>query len=618
VKRVSLVPPEAIPVASATSPASITIEGIAASPGIAIGPALVIGNPNAAYVKRAISEGRVEEELARFQAAVDRSKEVLIDLSERSGATDGGPEHGAILEAYVVMCGDPMLAKKVAHYVRKELRCAEWAVASAAEDIANLFGPANSSDEYIAERRHDIEFVCDRILRELMGEPAVLVQNLPRKTVVVARDLSPADTASMAKEPVIGLVTEVGSRTSHTAIMARALAVPAVLGASHVLHTVKNGDVIIVDGLRGMVVVNPTPIELEDAEDRARRHEIHERRLNARRDEPCRPKCGGATIMLRANLELPTEADIAKERGASGVGLYRTEFLFVDRDTPPTEEEQFATFREVIAKLAPHPVTLRTFDLGGDKFVSSFAVPEEMNPALGLRAVRLALTRPEILLTQLRAMVRASAFGPIRIMVPMVTTVQELRDVRALLERAIAEVKAAGHACADAIPLGMMIEVPAAAMLADVFSREASFFSLGTNDLVQYTLAIDRTNETLAAQATPFHPAILRMIRMVQAAAEASSIPVSLCGAMASDPMAALLLVGLGLRDLSMESTSIGDIKETIGRFDLVTVERVAHEALHCASAEAVEALLARNFAAELFDVLAGEAVDLDGLFDAS
>jgi phosphoenolpyruvate-protein phosphotransferase (PTS system enzyme I) len=616
VKRVSLVPPEAIPVASATSPSSITIEGIAASPGIAIGPALVIGNPNASYVKRAVSEGRADEEMQRFHDAVARSKEVLIDLSERHSSEEGH-EHAAILEAYVVMCGDPMLAKKVAHYITKEMRCAEWAVASSGEDIANLFGPASSTDEYIAERRHDITFVCDRILRELMGEPATLVQNLKRNTIVVAHDLSPADTASMAKEPVIALVTEVGSRTSHTAIMARALAVPAVLGASHVLHTVKNGDLVIVDGLRGNVVVNPTAIELEDAEDRARRHAIHEERLNARRDEPCRPKCGSATIMLRANLELPSEADIARDRGASGVGLYRTEFLFVDRATPPSEDEQFETFKEVIAKLAPHPVTLRTFDLGGDKFVSSFAVPPEMNPALGLRAVRLALTRPEILVTQLRAMVRASAFGPIRIMVPMVTTVQELRDVRALLEQAIAEVKARGLPCAEQIPLGMMIEVPAAAVLADIFARESAFFSLGTNDLVQYTLAIDRTNETLAAQATPFHPAILRMIRTVQAAAASARIPVSLCGAMASDPMAALLLVGLGLRDLSMESTSIGDIKETIGRFDLATVERIAHEALQCESAEAVEALLARSFATELFDVLAGEAVDLEGLFDA-
>ncbi len=615
-KRVSLVPPEAIPVASATSPSSITIEGIAASPGIVIGPALVIGNPNASYVRRAVSEAHADAELKRFEDAVSRSKDVLIDLSERAAESESR-EHGAILEAYVVMCGDPMLAKKVAHYIRKELRCAEWAVASAGEDIANLFGPAGSVDEYIAERRHDIAFVCDRILRELMGEPSTLVQNLGRKTVVVAHDLSPADTACMAKEPVVAIVTEVGSRTSHTAIMARALAVPAVLGASHVLHTVKNGDLVIVDGLRGVVVVNPTAIEIEDAEERARRHEIHERRVNAKRDEACKTKCGSATIVLRANLELPSEAIIAQERGATGVGLYRTEFLFVDRLTPPSEDEQFETFKTVIQTLAPHPVTLRTFDLGGDKFVSSFEVPPEMNPALGLRAVRLALTRPEILSTQLRAMVRASAFGPIRIMVPMVTTVQELRDVRALLEAAIADVRARGLACAESIPLGMMIEVPAAAMLADIFAREAAFFSVGTNDLVQYTLAIDRTNETLAAQATPFHPAILRMIRMVQAAADAGKIPVSLCGAMASDPMAAILLVGLGLRELSMESTSIGDIKETISRFDLATMERVAVEALQCESAEAVEALLAQNFATELFDILAGEAIDLDGLFDA-
>ena len=614
--RVSITPRDSVPVASATSPGSITIEGIAASPGIVVGPALVIGNLNASYVRRTVSDGHADQEYLRFLDAIVRSKKTLTDLSER--VTHGANlEHRGILDAYVVMCGDPMLAQKVAYYINDELRCAEWAVASAGEDIANLFGPAAGADEYLAERRHDVAFVCDRILRELMGEPSTLVQNLSRDTVVVAHDLSPADTASMSREPIIGIVTEIGSRTSHTAIMARALAVPAVLGASHVLHTVKNGDLIIVDGLRGLVVVNPTPIELEDAQDRARRHAIHEKRLRQRSDEPCKSKCGMALITLRANLELPAEATIARERGAIGVGLYRTEFLFVDRETTPTEDEQFETFKEVIHVLAPHVITLRTFDLGGDKLVASLPVPHEMNPALGLRAIRLALTRPDVLSTQLRAMARASAFGPIRIMIPMVTTVQEFRDVRALLDTAISDVRGRGLACADNIPLGMMIEVPASALLADIFAREAAFFSLGTNDLVQYTLAIDRTNETLAAQATPFHPAILRMIRTVQAAADAEKIPVSICGAMASDPMAALLLVGLGLRELSMESTSIGDIKETLSRFDLDTMKRVARETLNCESSEAVEALLAQTYAVDLFDVLAGEAIDLDGLFDA-
>jgi len=309
-------------------------------------------------------------------------------------------------------------------------------------------------------------------------------------------------------------------------------------------------------------------------------------------------------------VELPAEAILALDHGADGIGLYRTEFIYIDRVTQPTEDEQYELYRAVVEAVAPRPVTLRTFDIGGDKYASSFALPEEMNPALGLRAVRLALSRPDVFLTQLRAMVRASAHGDLRIMVPMVASVQELREVKKLLARAMREVAEAGHAHAPHIPLGIMIEVPSAVVLADVFAREAEFFSLGTNDLIQYALAIDRTNRSLAPLATPFHPAIIRMIRTVTEAALPRGVPVAICGAMASDPLAAALLVGLGLRELSMEAAAIPEIKEAIRRVTVAECEQAARAALDCDTADAVEELIAGTFAPGLYDLLTGTTED--------
>jgi phosphotransferase system enzyme I (PtsI) len=355
------------------------------------------------------------------------------------------------------------------------------------------------------------------------------------------------------------------------------------------------------------MIVHPTEAMIADARERSARHLAFARGLLSARDRPC-VTADGEAISLKANVELPAEAILALDHGANGIGLYRTEFLYIDRATMPDEQEQYELYRAVIEAVAPRPVVLRTFDIGGDKFASTFQLPEEMNPALGLRAVRLALERPDVFLTQLRAMVRASAHGDLRIMIPMIASVFELREVRKLLMRAMNEVAARGQPHAAKIPLGMMIEVPSAAIMADVFAREAEFFSIGTNDLIQYSLAIDRASRTLARLASPFDPSILRLIRGVVRAADEQGIGVSLCGAMASDPLAAAVLVGLGLRDLSMEAAAIPEIKEALRRVSVAECEAASEAALACDSSDAVEELVAKHFAPRFYDLLTGSS----------
>jgi phosphotransferase system enzyme I (PtsI) len=585
----------------------VVLKGIAGSPGVAVGPALVVGETRAAYLRRHISQSQVDAEVKRLQQAVTDAKKHVREVAARIPSAP--METNAILDAYLTMIGDPMLLGRIEHKIRDDRKCAEWGVAQSCEEIAKMFAPADPADRdaYITERRHDVEFVCDRLLRELTGDTKQIVPRLDQPMVVIARDLSPADTAGMVREPVIAFVTEIGTRTSHTSIMARALEIPAVVGAGDALSIIRTGDMVIVDGLRGEVVVNPNEITIEEARGRGARHLAFARGLLSARNQPCVTR-DGEPVSLKANVELPAEAILALDHGAEGIGLYRTEFIYIDRTTMPTEDEQYELYRAVVEAVSPRPVTLRTFDIGGDKFASSFQLPAEMNPALGLRAVRLALSRPDVFLTQLRAMVRASAHGELRIMVPMVASVQELREVRKLVGRAMQEVDAAGHARAKHIPLGIMIEVPSAVVMADVLAREAEFFSIGTNDLIQYTLAIDRGNRSLAPLASPFHPAILRMIRQVARAASPHGVPVALCGAMASDPLAAVLLVGLGLRELSMEAAAIPEIKEALRRVSTADCERAAEAALALDTADAVEELIAGTFAPGLFDLLTGTA----------
>ncbi|MBK6690651.1 MAG: phosphoenolpyruvate--protein phosphotransferase [Myxococcales bacterium] len=592
-------PPPSAPDVTVTE----TVKGIAGAPGVAVGTALVIGEMRAAYTRRNVHTAQIEGELLRVREAADRAKETLRLVAARL-PVETAKSQVSILDAYLAMLDDPMLHERVAKKIRGEKKGAEWAVASAAEEILAMFERA-PKDAYIAERRHDVEFVCDQLMRALRGEIGGIIPKLDAPTIIVARDLSPADTAGMVREPVLAFVTEVGSRTSHTSIMARALEIPAVVGVAGALNSIRTGDTIIVDGLRGEVTIAPNEAAVAEARARSARHLEFARTLLSARNEPC-VLASGEAVVLKANVEMPAEAVLAVDHGAQGIGLYRTEFLYIDRLTPPSEDEQYEVYRAVVEAVGDHPVTLRTFDIGGDKFVSSFPVPEEMNPALGLRAVRLALSRPDVFLVQLRAMLRAAVHGDVRIMVPMITTTRELREVRALLARAARELVERDVPHGQDVPLGMMVEVPSAAVLADVFARHVDFFSIGTNDLLQYSLAIDRTSRSLASLASPFDPSILRLVHNVARVGLERPIPVALCGAMASDPLAAALLVGLGLRELSMEAAAIPEIKEALRRISLQEAEEAARECLLQEAAEAVEACLASRFALRFFDLLAG------------
>lgn len=581
----------------------LVLQGIAGSPGVSVGKVIVLRDTRSAVAQKRIASHEVDIELERVRAAIETAQRSIVSVA---ASVSLPTEPAAILDAYQAMLSDPFLHERVEKWIRRELLCAEWAIITAGEEVASLFdrghdeSNAVSYGAYLRERKHDIEFVCDRLLRALSPADSIAPHCIDEPSIVIARDLSPADTAAMGKKAALAFVTERGSRTSHTSIMARALEVPAVVGVrAEALRELRSGDVVIVDGSRGVVVLYPTPSLVQEAERRAERRASFAQNLRGHgKDRATQTSCA-TLIHLEANIELPEEVPVAVNAGAEGIGLYRTEFLYIDRTTLPTEDEQYAVYRDVVLAMHPRPVTLRTFDIGGDKFASSFATPAEMNPALGLRAVRLALQRQEVFLTQLRAMLRASEHGDVRVMVPMITSMDEVAEVRRLLGRAAKEV-----GTTKPLPLGIMIEVPAAAIMADLFAPAVDFFSIGTNDLVQYTLAIDRTSRELAHHATPFAPSILRLIRSVVGASAGHAVPLSLCGAMAQEPLGALLLVGLGLRRLSMGAGALLEVKEALSRVTLAECEEVARLCLVQPTAADVERVLTDTFAPRLADLL--------------
>ncbi len=576
--------------------------GIAASAGVAVGPALVLGPERVPFVQRQVSEAELEGERARFAAAVRTAQAELARLAQASRDGVAGAE-GGVLEAYIAMVADPTLREAVERHMTLDHQCSEWAVATAVREFASEL--SRHEDGYLRERAHDFAFVGERLLLALTGAKRA-IPKLEEPVILVARDLAPPDLFDVDRAMLVAIATEIGTRTSHTAIVARALEVPAVVGVAGLVEAVVSGDQLLVDGLRGTVTLHP-PGELVTAgRARAERHRALARHLlgEAKRRGGL---ASGEAIELLANIEVTREVELATSHGAAGVGLYRTEFLFTNRARLPSEEEQFEAYREAARLLEGLPLTVRTFDLGADKQASGISNPKEQNPALGMRAIRLSLARPELLLTQFRAMIRASAAGPVRVMVPMVATVREWVEARRLFSRATEEVDQARHERADRVPLGMMVEVPSAAILADVFAPRADFLSLGTNDLVQYTLAADRTSPGLVHLSTPFDPAVLRLADRVAKAAESAGKPASVCGSMAGDPLGAILLVGLGFRCLSMEPAALPEVKEALSRITLVEARETARQALLAVTPEDVEHLLAATFAGRLFDLLSGD-----------
>ena len=582
---------------------NIWLEGIGGSAGFAIGRASVVDPGHLGITHRRIGVSEADAEMARFDAAVAKSADELKTIATE--VRTQRPENAAetsILDAYSLMLTDPTLRQDVEGLVRGNRQCAEWALETSVEAMSRQL--RQTDDAYLAERSHDFEFVRDRIVRALSGQSEDSpIPDSVEPVIIVARDLAPSQTATLSRDKVLGIITAVGTRTSHTAILARALEIPAVVGVKGLLKHVGDGDTLVLDGVHGKVVVSPSAEVLEVLQPKAEKYYEVARGLRGHRDDPTQTS-DGVGITLQANIELALEAQIALSHGARGIGLYRTEFLYIDRKEPPPEDEQYEAYKSVLCAMGDLPVTLRTFDIGGDKFVSAIKMPRDMNPALGLRAVRLGLAQPELLKTQLRAMVRASAHGRVKIMIPMVASLSELRAVRALLSESVLEVDRAGHPHAEMIELGCMIEVPSAAILADEFAREADFLSIGTNDLVQYTLAVDRTSQELARLASYFDPSVVRLIKGVVQAGAFRQRQISVCGAMASDPLASILLAGMGLRNLSMEASAIPEVKAALARVSLAEAQDAADTAFEASTAQELEQALLERFGPRLKDII--------------
>lgn len=570
------------------------LKGIPASGGVAIGKGFFLNRVLPRSVRSTVGREQVDEEVAAFQRAVARSREQILAI--RDGVEDASSEHHQILSVHLALLEDSMLVEQTVRTIRENQFAADWAFNKVLQDLLETFH--RIEDPYLRERGHDLRQIGHRVLENLAGRSVDSVAAIRDPVVIVAHDLSPADTAQILKSPVLGFATDVGSRTSHTAITARSLGIPAVVGVEGATEEYRSAETVIVDGEEGVVIFDPTEEAVREYRERRKAYAQRTRDLAKFARLPTVTR-DGKTLLLLANIEFPEEADVALRSGAYGVGLYRTEFLFLNRKDLPSEEEHFQTYRKVAEKFVRHPVTIRTFDLGGDKFASQLELAEEMNPAMGLRAIRFCLKEKEIFKPQLRAILRASTYGKVRMMFPMISGVGELREAMAVVEEVRGELRRRRIPYDKEMPIGIMIEIPSAAIVADLLAREVGFFSIGTNDLIQYSLAIDRVNEHVSYLYEPLHPAILRLVRRVVEAGHDAGIPVAMCGEMAGEPLYSYALLGLGLDELSMNAAAIPRVKRILRK-------SVAYEAKEFAGA-----LLLHATAAEIGRALRKKVEDL-------
>ena len=580
----------------------LVLKGIPAAPGIVIGKVLLLDREQYVIPKRAIKEEQLQAEIKHFKDALIQTKEEIIDIKKRI-SEEPGTEHGQIFSAHLLVIEDSMLIEEVISKIKKEKLSAEYVFQDVLKKYIKVFSEMN--DEYLRERISDINDIGKRILKNLIGAREDALATLKERAIVISYDLSPSDTATMHKKNVIGFATDIGSRTSHTAIMAKSLEIPAVVGLETVTKDVKNGDNLIVDGTHGLVIVNPTATTLKHYELARKKMLAFEKALLETKELPAQTK-DGRKIELMSNIELPEEVSSVLAHGAEGIGLYRTEYFYMNHKDLPTEEEQFKAYSAVAKKMKPYTVIIRTLDLGGDKFLSQLDVPQEMNPFMGWRAIRFCLARPDIFKTQLRAILRASVFGKFKMMYPMISGVEELRQANAILDDTKKELRKEGFAFDDNMQVGAMIEVPSAALTADILARESDFFSIGTNDLIQYSLAVDRVNEKIAYLYEPAHPAVLILIKNIIEAGHRAGIWVGMCGEMAGDMYMTLILLGLGLDEFSTSPVAVPEIKRIIRSVTMDQAREVAQQALTLSTGKEVERF-ARRKLKELAPEIAAE-----------
>jgi len=584
---------------------STIFKGIAACPGVAVGPLWVIDRGGTHPPRVRVPESKVEEQIARVRAAIARSRESLEAIMHSLVETHG-PAYGQLIEPQLLMYGDSLFVDGIERAIRERRLGAEWAVR---ETVDALKRPLLDADApYFRERAEDVEQVGLQILRELAGEDDGLP---PRdaEVIVVANVLSPADAAELRNSRVLAIATESGSATSHTAILARALGLPAVVAAKGVARRSEVGHTAIVDAIRGEVVVDPDPAECADAERRAERYQHFARALRAHQDAPV-VTTDGHPVEILANVELAFEVERIAASGASGVGLFRTEFLYLNRRKPPSEEEQYAVYARTVEKLEGRPVVFRTFDLGADKMPRFDGFPRP-SATFGRTGLRYSLTVPELFETQLRALVRASAHGPVRVMFPGVSGVDELREATERLRRVREELAREGVPLEE-VPVGSMIEIPSAALRSHKLAESCDFFSVGTNDLIQHTLAVDRTDAGLTSLSSSLDPAVIELLQMTAASAKARGIPLSMCGDMAADPLALPVVLGLGFTQLSVPLGMIPMVQETIRRISMERCREVVRAAAACTSARAVREAVVEAFSAELGEIWREQGVVTD------
>ena len=564
----------------------IELNGIAASPGVVIGRAFVVHSESFRVFSRPIADEQIEPEIERFNKAIEESKKEILEVKRKFQETANDPALAEIFDTHIHLHEDVVLIEETIGRVRKEKKNVEFIFSETLDEIEKQF--SSVEDEYFRQRWHDVQNVGSRILRKLLQKEKQSLTHLSDKVIAICHDLTPADTASMDRENVLAFATDAGGRTSHTAIMAKALEIPAVVGLMNVTEHVRNDDMVIVDGLRGLVIVAPDEQTLNEYQVRRERFVESERVLEQIKDLPAQT-LDGHTIGLSANIDLPEEIDSVLGHGAQGIGLFRTEFLYLNRTLPPSEDEQAEAYSKVAELMNPNPVTIRTLDIGGDKVLGGNLRFREENPFMGCRAIRFCLDHLEIFKPQLRAILRASTRGQIRLMFPMITGLSELRRAKEVLEEAKRELEAEGVPFDPHMPVGIMIETPSAVLVADTLGLETDFFSIGTNDLIQYSLAIDRINERVAHLYEPAHPGILRMLRMIIKAAEDADIHLSVCGEIAGDLSLALIVIGLGLRELSMVATAIPEVKKLIRSISLKDIEELASRVMNYSTADEVK-----------------------------